>query len=308
VKIAFGRQAEDGMRIIKKNIHSGSVIFDGLLVILMLAIVVVVIYPFMNIIAISLSGPRAIATGRVTWRPIDLNLRGYQMVFSDPKIWISYRNTLLYAVVGTAMNIVLTSMISYALMLKEFVLRKPITVILTITMFFSGGMVPSYILILNLGLMNTMWSIILPSCIAAWNIFIYRSFFGNISREMREAAFVDGAGEFRILFQIYMPLSKALFATFGLFAVVGFWNMWFEPLLYLKDSAKQPIQMILRQILFTSLAGGMDGASEAINLQQINPKNIQYACIIATIWPVLCIYPFLQKYFVKGMMVGAVKG
>jgi putative aldouronate transport system permease protein len=125
---------------------------------------------------------------------------------------------------------------------------------------------------------------------------------------MREAAYMDGAGDIQILFRIYMPLSTALFATFGLFAIVGYWNMWFEPLLYLKDQAKQPIQMILRQILFTSLAAGMDGAQEAINSQLINPKNIQYACIIATIWPVLCIYPFLQKYFEKGMMLGAVKG
>jgi putative aldouronate transport system permease protein len=125
---------------------------------------------------------------------------------------------------------------------------------------------------------------------------------------MREAAFIDGAGEWRILFGIYVPLSKALYATFGLFAIVGFWNMWFEPLLYIKDNLKQPVQIILRQILFTSQMTAVEGAGEAVNLNLINPKNIQFACIIATVWPVMCIYPFLQKYFDKGMMIGAVKG
>ncbi|MDR3333394.1 MAG: carbohydrate ABC transporter permease [Treponema sp.] len=288
--------------------HSAGMGFDVILTILMVGLVVVVLYPFINIIAVSLSGPSAIATGRVSWVPVDLNLKGYEMVFKDSRLPAAYANTVLYAVIGTLLNLLLTSMIAYALMVREFMFRKQLTVILTITMFFSGGMVPGYILILNLGLMNTLWSIVLPSCIAAYNIFIYRSFFSSISREMREAAYMDGAGDIMILFRIYIPLSTALFATFGLFAIVGYWNMWFEPLLYLKDQAKQPIQMILRQILFTSLAAGMDGAQEAINSQLINPKNIQYACIIATIWPVLCVYPFLQKYFEKGMMLGAVKG
>ncbi|MDN5314345.1 MAG: putative aldouronate transport system permease protein [Clostridiales bacterium] len=286
----------------------GDKVSDVMINILMGIIVIVVLYPFINIIAISLSGPSAITSGRVTLYPIDLNLRGYEMVFGDPKIWRAYANTILYAVVGTFLNLLFTSMVSYALMVRDFVFRKFLTVFFTITMFFSGGMVPSYILIQNLNLMDTMWAIILPSCVSAYNVFIYRAFFKSISNEIREAAFVDGAGDIRILFQIYLPLSKALLATFGLFAIVGYWNMWFEPLLYLKDNNKQPIQMILRQILFTSGTAGMSGAQEMVNLNLINPKNIQYACIIATIGPVLLVYPFLQKYFEKGMMIGAVKG
>jgi putative aldouronate transport system permease protein len=292
----------------KKYIHPGGMLFDAALVIFMLLLMLSIIYPFLNIIAVSLSTPTAIATGQVGWVPVGLNLKGYEMIFGRTQIWIAYRNTIIYAVIGTLLNLLMTSMISYALMLREFVLRKPVTILLTITMFFSGGMVPSYILIQNLGLMNTMWAIILPSCVSAYNVFIYRAFFKNIPSEMREAAFIDGAGEWRILFGIYVPLSKALYATFGLFAIVGFWNMWFTPMLYIKDNLKQPVQIILRQILFTSQMTAVEGAGEAVNLNLINPKNVQFACIIATVWPVMCIYPFLQKYFEKGMMIGAVKG
>ncbi|MFQ9510022.1 MAG: carbohydrate ABC transporter permease [Lachnospiraceae bacterium] len=292
----------------KNKIQVGSKAVDMVLNLIMLIIIFLVLYPFMNIIAISFSSPGAITRGEVSLLPVGFNTKGYEMIFGDIAIYRAYLNTILYAVVGTAINLLFTSMISYALMVNDFVLRKPITILLTITMFFSGGMVPSYILILNLKLMDTIWAIVLPSAISAYNIFIYRSFFKGISPEIREAAFVDGAGDCRILFQMYMPLSKALYATFGLFSIVGYWNMWFEPLLYLKSDLKQPVQMILRNILFTSGVGGMSGAQEMVSNQMLNPKNLQYACIIATIGPVLLVYPFLQKYFEKGMMVGAVKG
>ena len=292
----------------KMQTSLGSKVFDVLLVAVMCFLILIIVYPFLNIVAISLSSPSAITTGMVTWYPIEFNTKGYEMVFGNPRIWRAYANSLLYAVIGTTLSVLFTSMIAYALAIKEFVLRKPITILLTVTMFFSGGMVPNYILVQQLGLMDTIWAVILPGCIAAYNIFIYRSFFSGISSEMREAAYMDGASDIKILFRIYYPLSKALFATFGLFAIVGYWNMWFEPVLYLKDSAKHPIQLILRQILFQSGMQGMSGAMEMVNQKVLNPKNVQYAVIIATILPVLIIYPFLQKYFEKGMMVGAVKG
>jgi ABC-type sugar transport system, permease component len=292
----------------KMQTSFGSKTFDVILTVIMCFLILIIMYPFLNIIAISLSSPSAISTGMVTWYPVELNLKGYEMVFGNPRIWGAYGNSLMYAILGTTFSLLFTSMIAYALAIKEFVLRKPITILLTITMFFSGGMVPNYILIQQLGLMNTIWSVILPGCVAAYNIFIYRSFFSGISTEMREAAYMDGASDIKILFKIYYPLSKALFATFGLFAIVGYWNMWFEPLLYLKDSTRHPIQLILRQILFNSGLQGMSGAMEMVNQQMLNPKNVQYAVIIATILPVLIIYPFLQKYFEKGMMIGAVKG
>ncbi len=295
---------------VNNKIHVGSYAFDIILVIVMIAIAIVMIYPFLNIIAISLSSNAMISSGKVTWWPKNLNLRGYEIVFGQSDIWIAYKNTIIYAALGTAINLLLTSMIAYALMRKDFVLRKPITIMLLITMFFTGGTVPTYIIISKLKLLNSMWALVLPNAVSAYNIFVYRAFYKGISTEIREAAMVDGASEFRILFRIYMPLSKALYASFGLFSVVFIWNSFFEALLYIKDEAKQPIQMILRKILFTSGAAGgtFDGVSEMVRNGAINPKNVQYACIIATIGPILIVYPFVQKYFAQGVQIGAVKG
>jgi putative aldouronate transport system permease protein len=177
-------------------------------------------------------------------------------------------------------------------------------------MFFSGGTVPTYLAVQKFHMIDTLWALVLPNAVSAYNVFVYRAFYKGISSEIREAAMVDGASNFRILFKIYMPLSKALYATFGLFSAVAIWNNFFDALLYIKDSAKQPIQMILRQILFASGAAGgtFDGVNEMMQKGIINPKNVQYACIIATIGPILLVYPFIQRYFAQGVQIGAVKG
>ena len=198
--------------------------------------------------------------------------------------------------------------VGIVMMAPEFVLRKPLSIILLITMFFSGGTVPAYLLIQNLGLYDSWWSLILPNAVSAYNIFIYRSFYQGISPEIREAARIDGASEFQILTKIYVPLSKALYATFGLFSVVGVWNSYYEALLYIKDPAKQPIQMLLRKIVFTSNTSNMSNAQQMISNGNLNSLNVQYACVIATIGPILLVYPFIQKYFAQGVQVGAVKG
>jgi putative aldouronate transport system permease protein len=271
-------------------------------------LLLVIIFPFLNIISISLSSPGAILAGQVSWHPVELNVKGYELVFGQPMIWRAYWNTIKYAIVGTSITLLFTSMVAYALMIRDFVFRKPIVLILTITMFFSGGMIPSYLQIMKLGLMNTIWAVTLPGAVGAWNVFIYRTFFRSISPEMREAAFIDGAGEFSILVKIYFPLSKALFATFGLFALVGYWNMWFNAMLYIKDNLKQPVQIILRQVMNSASQIDEGTANELLTTMQINPKNVQYACIVATVWPIMVVYPFLQKHFEKGMMLGAIKG
>jgi len=295
---------------INNKIHIGSYTFDVVLVFIMIAICIVMIYPFINVIAISLSSNAMISSGSVSWWPKEINTQGYQIVFGQNDIWVAYKNTIIYAVVATVINLLLTSMIAYSLMIREFVLRKPITILLLITMFFSGGTVPTYLVVNGLDLTNTIWAMVLPNAISAYNVFVYRAFYRGISTEIREAARVDGASEFNILFKIYMPLSKALYATFGLFAVVNIWNGFYDALLYIKDEAKQPIQMILRKILFTSGAAGgtFDGVSELVRNGTINPKNVQYACIIATIGPILLVYPLVQKYFTQGVQIGAVKG
>lgn len=295
---------------IKNKIHIGSYTFDVFLVILMIGISIIMIYPFINIIAISLSSSKMISMGVVTWWPKEFNFKGYEIVFGQNNVWIAYKNTIIYVIVGTTINLLLTSMIAYALMLNDFVFRKPLTILLLITMFFSGGTVPTYLAVQKYHMIDTLWALVLPNAVSAYNVFVYRAFYRGISSEIREAAMVDGASNFRILFRIYIPLSKALYATFGLFSAVAIWNNFFDALLYIKDSAKQPIQMILRQILFASGAAGgtFDGVSEMMQKGIINPKNVQYACIIATIGPILLVYPFIQRYFAQGVQIGAVKG
>lgn len=292
----------------KNKIHIGSRAFDVFLVIFMLIMSIIFLYPFLNVIAISLSSNRMITTGQVTFYPKELMTDGYTMLFLEENILGAYWNTIVIAVAHTVLSLVLTSLLAYVLMAPEFVLKKPLSVILLITMFFNGGTVPTYLLIQNLGLYDTWWSLILPNAVSAYNVFLYRAFFKGISSEIREAAKIDGAGDLQILVRIYAPLSKALYATFGLFAAVGIWNSYYEALLYIKDPDRQPIQMLLRKIVFTSGTSNMADAQQMISAGAINALNVQYACVVATIGPILLVYPFIQKFFTQGLQVGAVKG
>ena len=292
----------------QNKIYIGSKAFDVFLVIFMLILSVIFLYPFLNVLAVSLSSNRMITTGQVTFFPRELQLDGYKMLFREEDILRAYWNTIIIAAGATIISLVLTSLLAYTLMVQDFVLRKPMSVLLIISMFFTGGTVPTYLLIRNLGLYNSWWSLILPNAVTAYNVFLYRSYFKGISPEIREAARIDGAGEFTILAKIYAPLSKALYATFGLFTAVNVWNNYYEALLYIKDSARQPIQMILRKIVFTSGTSNMSDAQQMINNGALNQLNVQYACVIATIGPILLVYPFVQKYFAQGVQMGAVKG
>lgn len=298
-----GKRTDDGG---VKRIH----VSDVILAIVMGALCIIFIYPFINIIAVSLSSNVMIGTGSVTWFPKELNTAGYKLVFGKEPMYLAYLNTIKYCVLFALVNVLTTAMIAYSLTQKEFVLRKPITVLLLFTMFFSGGTVPTYLVVSNLKLLNTSWALVFPTAVSAYNIFVYRAFFKGITGDLREAAKIDGAGEFRILFQIVFPLSKPLFATFGLFAVVGMWNNYMEPLLYISDAKKQPIQMVLRNIIFQA-GGGVTFGTDYYMLADsgaLNPKNVQYAAIVAVTLPIMIFYPFLQKYFVQGVQVGAVKG
>ncbi len=292
----------------KNKINIGSRTFDVLLGIFMLALTVIFLYPFLNVLATSLSSNRMITTGQVTFYPKELMVEGYKLLFREQDIFGAYRNTIIIAIGSMLINLSLTSLLAYTMMVPDFVLRKPLSVFLLITMFFSGGTVPTYLLIQNIGLYDSWWSLILPNAVSAFNVFVYRSFYKGISLEIREAARIDGAGEFRILTHIYVPLSKALYATFGLFSVVGVWNSYYDALLYIKDPAKQPIQMVLRKVVLKSGIANMSDTQQMIGDGLLNQLNVQYACIIATIGPILLVYPFVQKYFAQGMQVGAVKG
>lgn len=292
----------------KNKIQIGSRTFDVFLIVFMFVLSVIFLYPFLNVIAISLSSNRMITTGQVTFYPKELMLEGYKLLFKEENILGAYFNTIIIALGATAFSLVMNSLLAYVLMIKDFVLRKPISILLLITMFFNGGTVPTYLLIQKMGLYNSWWSLILPGAVSAYNVFVYRAFYQGISPEIREAARIDGASEPAILTRIYVPLSKALYATFGLFSVVGVWNSYYEALLYIKDPAKQPIQMLLRKIVFTSGTANMADAQQMISNGLMNQLNVQYACVIATIGPILLVYPFVQKYFAQGMQLGAVKG
>ncbi len=293
---------------IKNKIYIGSRAFDVVLIIIMAALSVIFIYPFLNVLAISLSGNGMIVTGQVTFYPKDIILEGYRMLFKEENILRAYVNTIIIAAGGTLLTLTLTSLLAYVMMVPDFVLKKPLSYFLLITMFFNGGTVPGYILIRNLGLYNTWWALILPGAVSAYNVFVYRAFFKGISLELREAARIDGASEFAILTRIYVPLAKALYATFGMMSVVGTWNSYFSALLYIEDTKMQPIQMVLRRIVFTSGIDNMSDTQEMITSGKLNQLNVQYACVIMTIGPIRLAYPFAHKYFVNGMQVGAVNG
>lgn len=301
--MAFGKTKKQNNKI-----HIGSRAFDVFLVLFLILLSVIFLYPFLNVIATSLSSNSMISTGKVTFFPREFHLEGYKVLFEDENIFGAYLNTIIIAVGSMVFSLVLNSLMAYAMMVPDFVLKKPLSIILLITMFFSGGTVPTYLLIRNLGLYDSWWALILPNAVSAYNIFIYRSFYKGISPEIREAARIDGAGEFQTLVKIYVPLSKALYATFGLFSVVGVWNSYYDALLYIKDPARQPIQMLLRKIVFTQSTSGMADAQQMISKGELNGLNVQYACVIATIGPILLVYPFIQKYFTQGVQVGAVKG
>ena len=292
----------------KNKIHIGGYSFDIVNIAFLLICCALVLLPFIRVVAISLSSSRMIDRGSVGIWPKEYNVNCYEIVFSNQTIYRAYLWTLVYALGFTMVTVSMTACLAYPLSVNDFVLRKPISVLLLITMFFSGGTIPSYLLIKNLGLMDTAWALILPGSVGAWNTFLYRSFFKGISNEIREAALIDGAGEFRILVKIILPLSKALFATFSLFAIVGMWNSYFAAMLYIKDTTRQPIQNILRSIVYTSVTATFSDAAMPMQNGGVNKFNVQYACLIATIAPMLVIYPFIQKYFEQGMQVGAVKG
>ena len=295
-------------KAVKNKIHIGGYSFDIVNVTFLVICCLLVLLPFMRVLAISLSSSRMIDRHMVSIWPRELNVKGYEIVFSNVTIYRAYGWTLLYSVVYTLISVSMTACLAYPLSVNDFVLKKPISVLLLITMFFSGGTVPSYLLIRNLGLKNTLWALVLPGAVSAWNTFLYRAFFKGISHEIREAALIDGAGDFRILVRIIVPLSKALFATFSLFAIVGMWNSYFAAMLYIEDQSKQTIQNILRSIVYTSVTATFSDASLPMTNGAVNALNVQYACLVATIAPLLLIYPFIQKYFEQGMQVGAVKG
>lgn len=281
-------------------------IFKVFNVSILLLIVFCTLYPFVNVIAQSFSSEAYINAGKVTLFPRGFNLDTYKTIAQDNMFWINYKNTVVYTVVGTAISMFLTTIFAYALSKKRLVGRKFLTVFAVFTMFFNGGLVPNYVLINSLGFGNSIWAIVIPGAISIYNMLIMKSFFENMPEELEEAASIDGLNTYGILLKIVLPLSKAVIATMILFYAVGHWNSWFPAFLYLDQKELFPVTIYLRNLIAGVSGATSAGATSADNLTQIS-ANIKSVTMVLTILPILTIYPFVQKYFVSGVMLGSVK-
>jgi len=292
--------------MVRNRLTKGDVAFYVIDYFLIFLVILVTLYPFVYIFSASISESGALGRGEVWLFPKGFNLSAYKIVFDDQQVWTSYTNTIWYVVVGTGINMLLTTITAYPLSRKKFSGREKIMMFIAFTMFFSGGLVPSYLLVRELGLINTRWAIVLPAGLSTWNLIIMRTFFEGIPESLHEAATIDGCSEMRILITIFLPLSLPVIAVMILFYAVGHWNSYFSALVYLNDQALYPLQMHLRKILIQFNQNEM--LEQLTEGRDVVGQSVRYATIIISTVPILMIYPFLQKYFVKGVMVGAIKG
>lgn len=291
---------------IKKSVPSR--LFDVFNVLLLSLITLIALYPFLYVVFVSFSNANEyVAYTGIVYKPVGFSLAAYKAVFSNKDIYTGYMNTLFYVVVGTACNVIMTSIGAYVISRKNFMWRKPITTMIVVTMFFSGGLIPNYLLIKSLGLLNSRMALIIPTVISTYNLMILKTAFFNLPDSIEEAAKIDGANDFVILFQIIFPLTLPSIAVITLYYAVGHWNSWFNAMIYLSDRDLYPLQLFLREILISNSMDNMLMDSSAAEKEQIS-QTIQYATIMVATVPILLLYPFLQKYFVKGVMIGAVKG
>lgn len=271
---------------------------------------ILVAYPMIYVLSSSFSSGAAISSGQVILWPVDLSLEGYKAVFSHRYIIPAYRNTIFYTVAGTIINLAITLTCAYPLSRKDFPLRKFFMGMFLFTMFFSGGLIPTYILISNLGFVNTIWAMLIPGALSVYNMILVRTFLtGNIPLELLEASQIDGCSDAKYFTAVLLPLSKPVIAVITLYYAVGHWNSYFNAMIYLSDMELYPLQLILRQILVASQINLSDMVDvESMVAKQGLADILKYALIVVSTVPILCMYPFIQRYFIKGVMIGSVKG
>ena len=275
---------------------------------ILLVLTVVTLYPFFYSFIASLSDSTALMKHRgLLFVPLGLSLDAYMKVFTNRMILTGYENTMLYMSTGTVLNLLLTCLGAYVLSRRSFRARNIIMFFISFTMFFNGGLIPTFLVVRGLGMYNSFWAMILPSAISTWNLIILRTSMGEIPDSMEESAKIDGANHFQILFRIILPLSKAVMAVMTLFYAVGHWNSWFNAMVYLRNRQMIPLQLVLREILISNSVSSMTTGLPADTSAPIG-ESIKYATMMVATIPVLVIYPLLQKYFVKGVMIGAIKG
>ncbi|OCT15062.1 sugar ABC transporter permease [Paenibacillus pectinilyticus] len=288
----------------------GDRIFTAFNYLLMALISITILYPLYFIVVASFSNPDTVNSGGILLLPHQAYLDGYKKIFEYTPIWVGYRNSIIYTVCGTLVNLAVTIPCAYALSRKDLVGRNPIMFLFVFTMFFSGGLIPTYLLVSKLGLLDTMWALILPSAASVWNIIITRTYFqSTIPDELMEAAIMDGCSDFRFFFSVALPLSKVIITVMALFYGIAQWNSFFDPLIYLKTESKLPLQLILRNLLIMNeTANRMVNDPVSLAQKQRIAEQIKYGVIIASCLPLMIAYPFLQKYFTKGVMIGSIKG
>ncbi|GAB3099189.1 carbohydrate ABC transporter permease [Isoptericola nanjingensis] len=266
------------------------------------------LYPFVTVLAQSFSSPGAIKAGMVSFWPVGFNLDTYRAMAQDGLFWSSYRNTLVYTLVGTTIAMVLTTTFAFVISKRHLRGRGVLIGVAVFTMFFNGGLVPNYVLISSLGLKNTMWAVVLPGAVSVFNLLVMKSFFENLPQELEEAAQIDGLGWFGIFGRIVLPLSKAVLATMVLFYSVAYWNDWFSAFLYLDKNELFPVTLFMRNLIAGASSSASEGAAAVGATTQAVSANIQAVTMILTIIPIVCVYPFVQRFFVSGVMLGSVKG
>lgn len=286
----------------------------GLLNTIFVAIItMIIIYPLIFVMSASISDPLAVSTGEMWLWPVDITFAGFQKVFENDAIWLGYRNTIIYTLVGTFIHLTVLLPCAYALSRKEVMWKKLILWFILFTMLFNGGLIPTYLVIQSLGMLDTIWSIVIPNVVGAWSILVARTFFTQtIPDQLVEASKIDGASDFYIFRKIVLPLSMPIIAVMALFHAVGLWNQYFNALIYLSDEGLFPLQLILRQILVLQEVsalgiGGAAGNAQSFIQQVKEAELVKYAVIIVSALPLLIVYPFLQRFFVKGVLIGSIK-
>lgn len=271
---------------------------------------ILVLYPIIYVVSASMSSANAIMSGKVWVFPVDFSLDGYKAVLKSANVWIGYRNTIFYTLAGTFINICMTMATAYPLARKNLYGRRPITLLFTFTMLFGGGMVPNYLLMKSLGLLNTPWALLLPGCISVYNMIVARTFIQNsIPGELLESAQLDGCSDIAYFFKIVLPLSKSILAVLTLWYAVSHWNAYFDAFLYLSDKQLYPLQIFLRDILIsTQISSELAEDPELAEKLRTAQMTLKYAMIVVSTAPLFAMYPFVQKHFVKGVMIGSVKG
>ena len=284
-------------------------IFTIINAVIMILVCIVVLYPLYYVLLASVTDPVVVNSGKLLLYPEAWYTEGYVTTLEYGPLWTAYKNTIVYTVVGTVVSLICTIPAGYALSRMDLVGRKPIMFLFTFTMFFSGGMIPLYLTIQQLHIYNTIWAMVLPVAVSAYNLIVCRSFFDtSVPIELLEAAKIDGCSDFGFFFKIAIPLSKTIIAVMTLFYATAMWNQFFNALMYLQDYDKMPLQVVLRDLVLMNQANQMGSSGAEMVTRQKLAEQLKYCIVVVAAFPLLCIYPFLQKYFAKGVTIGAVKG